>query len=451
MQAKEWGRSLNSKQINHLLRPLRLLDNRTNLVYLALDYLTLALAVGACLAFYHRRANWGLSWWLNVPVTALGIVIIGAAQHRLAGLGHEAAHYTLLKNRFWNETVSDLFCMFPIFATTHQYRHVHMAHHQYTNDWNRDPDLLNIGHSKMMDRFPMSRARFIWNFYIRFFLPHVLLRYLWDIVYLSVFGRGVSPYMAPRSSETPNAVNHSFRWTSILGAAYFFGLVAVLAWINQHQWGIAWLGMVSGFAAIASVTVVALAPASAFFASPIKETYSIKITNSIRLIYYTAFLFLTASLRWWTGENWGKYFLLLWVLPLVTSFAYFMLLRDVYQHANADDGKLTNSRVFFTDALTRWAVFVYGMDMHIPHHLYPAIPHYNLQKCHDLLMKNSAEYAERVVLCHGTFHNSMNQPTILDAMWTPTREPAPTILRVPRSPPAPLASEPPPINPRAAS
>ena len=58
---------------------------------------------------------------------------------------------------------------------------------------------------------------------------------------------------------------------------------------------------------------------------------------------------------------------------------FFMFLRDVYQHSNADDGRLTNSRVFFTDPFTRWAVFVYGQDMHIPHHLFPAIPHYRLR------------------------------------------------------------------------
>ena len=64
----------------------------------------------------------------------------------------------------------------------------------------------------------------------------------------------------------------------------------------------------------------------------------------------------------------------LWVAPLATSFPFFLLLRDVYQHTNADDGRLTNSRVFFPDPFTRWAVFVYGQDMHIPHHLFDPQP-----------------------------------------------------------------------------
>ena len=64
---------------------------------------------------------------------------------------------------------------------------------------------------------------------------------------------------------------------------------------------------------------------------------------------------------------------------MTTTFMVFLLLRDVYQHANADDGRLTNSRIFFADPFTRWAVFVYGQDMHVSHHLFPAIPHYHLR------------------------------------------------------------------------
>ena len=74
---------------------------------------------------------------------------------------------------------------------------------------------------------------------------------------------------------------------------------------------------------------------------------------------------------------------------------FFMFLRDVYQHSNADDGRLTNSRVFFTDPFTRWAVFVYGQDMHIPHHLFPAVPHYRLRKLHELLKWVHPDYRDR--------------------------------------------------------
>ncbi len=108
--------------------------------------------------------------------------------------------------------------------------------------------------------------------------------------------------------------------------------------------------------------------------------------------------------------------MLLWLVPLGTTFTFFMFLRDVYQHSNADDGRLTNSRVFFTDFFTRWAVFVYGQDMHIPHHLFPAVPHYRLEKLHELLKKEHDVYRSQVVETHGTFRDEQGRPTILDEM-----------------------------------
>ena len=123
-------------------------------------------------------------------------------------------------------------------------------------------------------------------------------------------------------------------------------------------------------------------------------------------------------LRGVTAGQSSFYFWVLWIVPLVTAFPFFLLLRDIYQHTNADDGRLTNTRVFFTDPLTRWAVFVYGQDMHVPHHLFPAVPHHRLARLHELLKARHAEYAASVVECHGTFANRNGRPTIVDTLTT---------------------------------
>src|SRR5262249_17970437 len=159
----------NDPGLNEEIMRLRAVDHTTNLGFLALEYACLAAVLGGAIAFREWRRGSGLAWGWDVPVLALGIVLVGALQHRLAGLGHEAAHYSLLKNKLLTDLIGDIFCMSPILSTIHFYRLFHLAHHQYTNDPTRDPDLVTLGGSKMVERFPMPRWSFIKAFYLRAF------------------------------------------------------------------------------------------------------------------------------------------------------------------------------------------------------------------------------------------------------------------------------------------
>src|SRR4029077_991617 len=91
MRAKQLGKTLNGRELNALIQPLRQIDNHTNLFYVLVDYLTLAAVIGATIVFCERRGPWGLSWAWNVPVVTLAALLIGAVQHRFAGLAHEGA------------------------------------------------------------------------------------------------------------------------------------------------------------------------------------------------------------------------------------------------------------------------------------------------------------------------------------------------------------------------
>jgi fatty acid desaturase len=162
-----------------------------------------------------------------------------------------------------------------------------------------------------------------------------------------------------------------------------------------------------------------LLPERALFRSPFRQAYTARLGGLIRLGFFTLLLEVLSHLRWATAGTSAVYFTLLWLVPMMTSFMFFMFLRDVYQHSNADSGRLTNSRVFFADPFTRWAVFVYGQDMHIPHHLFPAIPHYRLRDLHKLLRRDHTVYRRLVVETHGTFHDAKGRPTILDEMTRP--------------------------------
>jgi len=377
--------------------------------------------IATAVIFGENRGSWGVSWWWNVPVMTVAMILIGALQHRLAGLGHEAAHYTLLKNKFCNDLVGDLFCMFPITATVHFYRLFHLAHHQFTNDPSRDPDLVSLGGSKMVDRFPMGRWEFIKSIYLRAFTePRALFRYQQDYFDINVLGRSESVYV--KRSKEGNVLGRCWpRLGATLGIVYLAGFVVL-----QHTLlalGHAdWLWIAGLVATSILLTVGLLLPTRAYFPSPFRQPYSSRASGLLRLVYYTWFFVGTGMLRAATGGASVVYIWLLWLVPLMSTFLFFMLLRDVYQHTNADDGRLTNTRVFFADPFTRWAVFVYGQDMHIPHHLFPAVPHYRLPGLHRLLKDRHTDYAAQVVECHGTFANRNGHPTILDELTEPLAE-----------------------------
>ncbi|MDR3622221.1 MAG: fatty acid desaturase [Paludisphaera borealis] len=398
---------------------LRQADNVTNMLYLAREYACLIVAIGTAVAFVESRAAWGVSWLWNIPVFAAAIVVVGALQHRLAGLGHESSHYTFLKNRFLNDLIPDLFCMFPIMTSVHFYRVFHMAHHQYTNDPERDPDLLNLGRGKRAFEFPMSRSRFIAVVYFCMFVaPLRFAEYQFAYMTVNTLGKGKSIYRRREGADHGRFEIYIPRLATALGVLYVVGLNVLFGWmraIDQPGW-IVPAGLLAG--TLATLILRAL-PDWAVFQSPFRQVYSTRFSGAARLWFFTVAFIVLSLLRYQTDGRSAMYVILLWFVPMLTTFPFFMLLRDVYQHSNADTGRLTNSRVFFADPFTRWAVFVYGQDMHIPHHLFPAIPHYRLAELHELLKETHDAYGEQVVECHGTFVGDDAHPTILDEMTKP--------------------------------
>ena len=87
------------------------------------------------------------------------IIVIGARMHGLAILMHDATHYRFLKNRKWNDLLSNIFTMYPIFTSIETYRRNHLAHHQHLNT-DDDPDwVAKLG--KRGFTFPQSQKEFL--------------------------------------------------------------------------------------------------------------------------------------------------------------------------------------------------------------------------------------------------------------------------------------------------
>src|SRR4030095_5477954 len=156
--------SLRSQALKEKIQGLSRTDHYTNFFHLAGIYLFIALGFAGALGFYHYQPFLGLSFWWNVPVTLLALVWMGLSQHRLGGLAHDALHHLLFKNRYLNELVSDLFCMFPIYSFTYLFRLQHLGHHQCVNDPKKDPDVSLLKESGFWLESPIDSKQLFKKF-----------------------------------------------------------------------------------------------------------------------------------------------------------------------------------------------------------------------------------------------------------------------------------------------
>ena len=85
------------------------------------EWVSIAAAIALCSFFWHPV------WY------AIAVMLIGARQHALIILGHDASHFRYLPKRWQNELFGNLFLMWPVFASIEGFRKFHSTHHQYTN------------------------------------------------------------------------------------------------------------------------------------------------------------------------------------------------------------------------------------------------------------------------------------------------------------------------------
>jgi fatty acid desaturase len=385
-------KSLKDPELRERLQRLRQTDNYTNLYYLARTYLLIACVIGGAVWFYHFQLSAGLSFWWNVPVYLLAIVMIGALQHQLTGLAHEGAHHILFRNRHLNELASDWLCMFPLFSTTHHYRLQHLAHHQFVNDPERDPDISQLRTSRHWLNFPLSKGQFLRALLLQLWLPR-LVRFMRVRARYNAVPTDRSPYL--RKDWKPA------RLPVRAGIAYLLGLIGLLTALVQYGDPL-WLAVVPPMCWVGVVLFYALIPARLYHQTRIHSTISVRWMTVGRMTHATGVFTGLAWLTWTTGEWVAVYYFLLWVVPIFTAFSFFMVLRQLVQHGNAGRGWLTNTRVFLVQQLIRFSVFPIGQDYHLPHHLFATVPHYRLQELHEMLLAYE-EYRTQAVVVEGYF------------------------------------------------
>lgn len=107
----------------------------------------------------------------SVPTLVLACVWIGARQHALSVIAHDASHFRFLRRRWANELFGNLLLAWPTFITVAGFRRFHAEHHKHFNEAGDGNRLLWHTHS------PDGRQRLEWVFpKTRLGLALVLLR-----------------------------------------------------------------------------------------------------------------------------------------------------------------------------------------------------------------------------------------------------------------------------------
>jgi fatty acid desaturase len=379
-------------------------DNLTNWYYLAQVYAVIAATIATTLWGSAEIAAHGFGWGWSVLLNTIAIVVIGASQHQLGGVVHEGTHFLLFKNRKLNEVASDWLAAFPIFTSTYQFRVHHLAHHQFVNDHERDPDIAQLKDSGHWLDFPLPHIDLALAF-LKTLSPLGLARYTLIRARYSAAGFEKHAYIDPAQAGT--------RWPLRIALLFAIPMPFVLYALAHRGTAAATIAvlLVSWLVATGALLLV---PKRLFAATRLEPVISHRATLIGRISYLAALYgVITALELGGYGPVWG-YFGLYWMLPLFTAFPLFMMLRQWVQHGNADRGRYTNTRVFLVGPLIRYAVFPWGMDYHLPHHLMASVPHYHLRRLHELLLADP-EYRAKGTILEG-FFSGHGLPSALAAL-----------------------------------
>jgi fatty acid desaturase len=401
-------KSFSDVEFKTRLQALRQTDNHHNWYYLFRTYAALTAVFGGAIWFYLFTRASALHFLWNVPVFAVAILVIGALQHHLANLAHESVHHTLFRNRYLNDLVSEWLCSFPMFSSTYHYGLHHLAHHQFVNDPVRDPDISQLQKSGHRLSFPILKQEFLEVLFQQMWVPN-LIRYSLARAEYDSLGTENNPYIRPDWEFTKLPARLTLGYLGclamLLTGLVMYGNSTLLVILPVTLW-------------VAAMLVLGLLPERYYYQSKIRPLLSVRTLGMMRTTFITLLFCALTWATWATGNWWAAYFFLLWVLPLVTSFPLFMVLRQIVQHGNGDRGWMTNSRVFHCHPLMNFAVFPMGQDYHLPHHMFATVPHYRLKELHETLL-DYPEYRHEATVVEGYFWPKERppvRPTVVDVL-----------------------------------
>jgi fatty acid desaturase len=256
--------------------------------------------------------------------------------------------------------------------------------------------------------FPMGKRAFLAALVKQLWLPN-LFRFIIIRAKYNATGTDKNPYLKKgwKPSKLPVRV----------GIVYMFSLVGILAGLTLHGDPLL-LAVVPAVLWAAMMAFYAFLPAAKFHHSRVHPVISMRWMTFLRVSYITVVFNALAWLTLLTGHHAWIYYAVYWLVPIFTSFSFFMILRQLVQHGNGDRGWLTNTRTFFVARFINFSVFPIGQDYHLPHHIYASVPHYRLKQLHEALLEYP-EYRQHALEVHGYFlspEHPQLHPTVLDVV-----------------------------------
>ena len=385
-------------------------DNVTNWYYVLRIWVIVAATIAAAYWTHKEIFATDIGWGWHIPVALIGIAIIGACQHQLGGVLHEGTHHMLFEGRYLNELVCDWMAAFPMYTSIYHYRLYHLAHHQFINDPERDPDLAQLKASGHWFDFPVTHMEILYKILKQLWLPN-LFRYTVARAKSHSHEAAHNPYADPDHAGS--------QWPNRLSLLFWVLPPAVMFFPAQSGNIVLTMGLLAALWA-AFVLYFLLIPDDVYPKSRLNPVISHRIT-AVSRVTFLALLYgtLVAFDIIYGNKTVSNMFGLYWLVPLFTTFPLFMILRHWVHHGNADRGRYTNSRIFLVNPIVRFAIFPFGFDYHLPHHVFSSVPHYRLKELHEILLENDAQYRDKGVIVEGYFglDNPMTgRPTALSVL-----------------------------------
>ncbi len=155
--------------------------------------------------------------YFNVATYFLAILVIGARMHALAILMHDATHYRFLKDRKWNDLITNVTTMYPMFLTIDNYRNNHLSHHKHLNT-DHDPDWVSKFGKKEFT-FPQTKLAFLTTILSYFLLIQGIKDAFWFVKRFNIVG-GKKDKLKKKVSPIPQLL---FFGTLIFLLSFFGG------------------------------------------------------------------------------------------------------------------------------------------------------------------------------------------------------------------------------------